>query len=281
VNDRPLVGAVELRPGDEILIGGRITFLYSRVRAVDAAETQTAKRIASIVAGVVHELDAPLDFACGAIALIESLVDELRCNPASERVAEILRALEEASAHLVSKNLGRTHELVKSFKKLSAGELMVEHRERDLAGIVSHCVDAVRPTADRQRIALRTDWPRGLAFPWIGFPAAMSKVVEHLLQNCLRYAYTGMQPGAVDIRLKQGKVSYRLEIEDYGAGLPEPIQARLFGSDSHGASDGFGLDVVYMIVTTLFDGTIACRSTKGEGTKFILTIPAVVSSVPE
>lgn len=280
VNEERIIGERELKPGDEIQLGRKTSLVYSRVHGLGSAGRKRAQDIASMVAGVAHQINTPLGVAQTASALIESLAEELRRNPTGEHVAELLGDL-RASAGFVSKNIERTHELVKSFKQLSGHELTGDYREDDLVAIVRDSVDAARPVAEQQEITLVAHGLTETEFPWLGFPIAMGKVIEHLLQHRLRHAYEGRKGGVVDIRLKLAKARYRLEVEDYGVGIATEMAARIFDpfvSANHPAgTDGLGLAVVHMIVTTLFGGTITCTSIEGRGAKFVIMIPLAVS----
>jgi signal transduction histidine kinase len=277
VNDKQ-VSEHALKPGEEIQIG-HVTLLYSQNRGMDELERQKAQSIASMVAGVAHQLNTPLGVANTANALIESLADELRGAPVSERVAELLGDL-RASAGLVSKNLKRTDELVKTFKQLSARELVDDRRECDLASIVADAIEGVRPATERQGVTVVASWAADESFPWVGYPRSLYKVIEHLLQNSLRYGYGRTRTGLVDIRLKPARGRYRLEVEDYGIGVERQLQARLFEpfvtSDRESGAGGLGLAIVHTIVTSLLRGTITCNSTPGKGTKFIIIIPTEI-----
>lgn len=64
---------------------------------------------------------------------------------------------------------------------------------------------------------------------------------------------------------------------DDGNGMSEEVQARVFApffttSRASGGS-GLGLYIVYNLVTTRLDGTIACRSEAGRGTCFEMPLP--------
>jgi signal transduction histidine kinase len=276
-----------LTSGDEIQLGPSVCLLFSRARGLAEryarAERDKIDSIASMVAGVAHEINTPLGVANTANAIIESLTEEVRRNPSGERVNELLADL-RASAGLVSKNLERTNQLVRLFKQLSAHEAMDERRACDLASIVEECIDEVKVETSKRNVTIHTQWYGEMEFPWVGYPASMSKVLEHLLRNTLRYAYKGNEGGTVDIRLTAPAEKFRLEVEDYGIGVAPEIEARLFQpfvtSGRETGAAGLGLAVVRNIVANLFGGTITCTSRVGKGTKFVVTFPRVAPREP-
>ena len=69
-----------------------------------------------------------------------------------------------------------------------------------------------------------------------------------------------------------------VSIRDNGPGMDEPTRKRIFEpfftTKEIGVGTGLGLSVSYFIVTENHKGTLAVESTPGQGTEFIITIPA-------
>jgi signal transduction histidine kinase len=276
-----------LAAGDEIKLGSNVCLLFSRSRLLaerfERSARDNADSIASIVAGLAHEINTPLGVANTANAIIEALAEEVRRNPKSERVEELLADL-RASAGLVSKNLERTNALVRLFKQLSTHEAVEERTACDLASVLTECVDAIRKDTDRRSVKVRTEWDDDADYTWSGFQGSMFKVISHLLLNTLRYAYPNHSHGIVDIRLSGSQGKYRIEVEDYGIGVAPHILSKLFQpfvtSARESGATGLGLAVVRNIVTNRFGGSIKCTSRVGKGTKFVIVIPRVSPTQP-
>jgi signal transduction histidine kinase len=268
----------ELRPGDEIQLGANVTLLFSQVGkgSVQAgSDRKSAESVASVVAGIAHEINTPLGVAQTANALIQALSEEVEKNPTGDRVHELLKDL-RASAGLVTKNLERTNQLVRLFKQLSFREGSDERAPCDLRTIVTECVDALSAESSRRGVLIRAYWPDEGDFTWVGSHASMTMVLTHLLQNTLRYGYPATG-GDVDVRLSAPTGRYHLEVEDYGIGVAPHLLSRIFEpfvtSGRESGATGLGLAVVRNIVTNLFGGTIKCNSRVGKGTRFVISIP--------
>ncbi|MEM9089849.1 MAG: ATP-binding protein [Cyanobacteria bacterium P01_F01_bin.53] len=71
----------------------------------------------------------------------------------------------------------------------------------------------------------------------------------------------------------------RIIISDNGPGIPEEMLSQIFDvfftTKPVGSGTGLGLSISHQIVTERHGGTLECQSTVGEGTSFIITIPAV------
>lgn len=110
----------------------------------------------------------------------------------------------------------------------------------------------------------------------------------------LREAMTNLIINAVDAMPKGGRIKFRtrdeamgdrpaicIEVIDTGQGIPSEVQAQVFDpffSTKGNLGTGLGLSITYGIITR-HGGTIAVESVHGEGTTFIIRLPAG-SAVP-
>jgi signal transduction histidine kinase len=110
----------------------------------------------------------------------------------------------------------------------------------------------------------------------IGDPGKFSLILQNLLTNAID-AYEGAA-GEVWVRLLADGDSLRLEVQDFGCGIPEEIRGKifdyLFTTKDVGQGTGLGLAMVHSIVTTNFDGRLDFHSEVGKGTTFLITFPA-------
>jgi signal transduction histidine kinase len=299
VNQRRIVEH-ELRPGDEITLAPNVGLIFSPHRTLqpgDLPRTESDRvlaekihlerleSIAIMVAGVAHELNTPLGVANTANGMVSALADELRRGDCeTDKIDELLTDL-RASANLVGKNLERASELVRSFKRLSARDPSEELVHSDLGRIVRECVDSLGADAERRQVKIRMVWLDGTPFPWIGFAESLGSVLVQLIQNSLSYAYDGSAPGYIDIRIFDDGPRYRIELEDYGAGVVPSILGRIFEPFTTSRRDsgamGMGLAIARNAMINLLRGSIKCTSKLGKGTKFVLTVPHVVPVTAE
>jgi signal transduction histidine kinase len=232
-----------------------------------------------MVTGVAHEINTPLGVANTANGMVVSLANEIRETPPGPDLDGIIADLKEASG-LLSKNLDRASRLVRSFKQLSASQLSDERTTTDLGSVVRDCLEAMSVETKKRNIPFHLHFPEDAQFRWVGFPGHLSQVLMNLVQNALRYAYKGDSPGHVDIRIADIGDSYRIEFEDYGAGVPPEILPRIFEpfvtSGREFGGTGLGLAISQNIMTNLLKGEISCTTELGKGTKFVLVVPHVV-----
>lgn len=242
--------------------------------------------IATMVTGVAHELNTPLGVANSASDMIVNLAKSIFQNqPEKPETKEFMLDL-ASSTDLLGKNLQRAQTLVRSFKQLSASQLSDQRTEADLVGIVRDCVNIMTPETKKKKVVTDIQAPTDAVLMWNGYPGHLTQVLVNFIQNAMRYAYADKENGKIDIRISPSKGAagqdmYRIEFQDYGNGVPADIYPHLFEpfvtSGRSKGGTGLGLAISHNIVVNLLKGTIACESVAGQGTKFIIDVPKVVS----
>ena len=105
----------------------------------------------------------------------------------------------------------------------------------------------------------------------------LSLAFQNLIENALNYVHKG---GQVKISLKNDKVSFMIEIEDNGIGIPEKQLGMLFTKFFRGENaiklrtdgSGLGLFIAKNIIES-HKGKIEIESEEGRGTKVIVSLP--------
>jgi signal transduction histidine kinase len=238
--------------------------------------------IATMVAGVAHELNTPLGVANTANTMIVSLAERLfdPKTPDSQK-KEVIDDLAN-SCELLTKNLHRAQGLVKSFKQLSSSQLSDVRTECNLIEVITDCVRTMSPQLRKQHVEVMVHGEVAPEFTWDGYPGHLSQVIVNFVQNILRYAYASDKGGKVDIRVTREPSSptiFRIDCQDYGAGVEPGIKPRIFepfvtSGRKHGGT-GLGLAITHNIVTNLLGGTIEVVSEVGKGATFVVRLPAI------
>jgi signal transduction histidine kinase len=120
-------------------------------------------------------------------------------------------------------------------------------------------------------------------------PGQMQKLVQHLLDNALKYARENVPP---EVRINGREISpdgndaygvndtklYQITVEDNGIGFEQQYSERIFGvfQRLHGKSEyegaGIGLSICRRIVER-HNGNITAKGIPGKGAEFIITLP--------
>jgi signal transduction histidine kinase len=148
----------------------------------------------------------------------------------------------------------------------------------DLPALVADRVAAVRPSTPAPIVV---QVPPTLA-PAFADAGAVSKVLDHLLSNAVKYS-PGDRPLVVSAAADKRFV--RISVADYGVGMTADEAARCFepfwqadhaansrfgGNELSGA--GVGLYIVRSLVEAM-GGHVAVRSAKGAGSTFTFALP--------
>jgi signal transduction histidine kinase/CheY-like chemotaxis protein len=238
--------------------------------------------IAHMVASLSHEINTPLGVASTANSMVQMLVSQLRLAQGAE-ADELVADLDEACA-LLSKNIIRAHNLIKSFKQLSVGQLSDQRMQVDVTSVVRDCVDSLSPEFRAKKIEVAITATAGEDLTWNGFPGHLSQVFINLLQNSVRYAYPEARGGKIDVRVERVDgdrgALLRVAVRDHGPGVDAAVRKRLFqpfvttGIGQGGT--GLGLAIVHNIVVNVLRGRIDLEDPEGGGARFVIELPAVV-----
>jgi signal transduction histidine kinase len=264
-------------------------------RAWDASLRERALRarsesIASMVAGIAHDVNTPLGVARTAGSAIADVVRDLLEDPPEDpdEIEEMRGDLHDA-LELLNRNLDRAQKLIVSFKHLSASQLSNERATVKINQIITDCVIVMRSDLERAKIRMQLNLRDGDNYDWNGFPGHLGQVIVNLLQNAMRYAFEGRDEGHITIdlvRQEQEKGGgFLIRFADDGNGVDSEILPRIFDpmvtSGQGKGGTGLGLAISRNIVVNLLGGTIRCESEKGKGTVFTMTLPEVATGDSE
>ena len=105
----------------------------------------------------------------------------------------------------------------------------------------------------------------------------IEKVIDNLISNAIKYSH---QNGKIEIRLTADDENWIVEVKDFGLGISENAQKKLFKEFYRGdnvinskiVGSGIGLLLVKNYVS-MHEGEVVLKSKENEGTEFRITIP--------
>jgi two-component system phosphate regulon sensor histidine kinase PhoR len=237
-------------------------------------EQRLAALKSDFVANVSHELKTPLALVrmFGELLLADRVVsDEKRRQYLSIIVSE-------------SERLTALIENVLDFAKVERGKVAYEFAEQDVGEVVARAVEIYRYRAEREEVRVtfraQPDLP-----PAMVDARALELAVINLLDNALKYAKEG---GQVDVEVDGAGRNIALKVTDRGPGIDEDEQRRIFERFVRGRhaslhrirGSGIGLALVKHIAESHGgDVRVISPVTKdGQGSSFVLTVPAIATS---
>ena len=238
----------------------------------DVTERKAAERAkAEFVSTVSHELRTPLTSMKGALKMANSgLVGEV-----PDKMKDLL--------DMANRNTDRLVTLINDIldlEKIEAQKMVYNLEDVDMVEIIQQAVEANRFYAQRFNVTLvpKIDEEDG---PYItkADRNRLMQVMDNLLSNASKFSLEG---GEVDIGLFRHNGHIRMTVRDYGTGIPEGSQEKIFGkfvqSDSSDTrakgGTGLGLAIVRPIIAA-HNGDISFHSEENVGTEFFVDLPLV------
>jgi signal transduction histidine kinase len=239
--------------------------LASELKQIDEARTE-------LIALVTHELRTPL-------AVVRAYTDLLSDDPPLEgrESRDPARRMQREAWHRAAlEQIERLDRLVDSI--LASVRVVPDqpaHVEpTDVGGLVADVVGGLAPILGGHRLEVRP----GLALQVLADPPRLRQIVEHLVENAVKYAPPDTTI-AIDWQLVEGVV--RLGVTDQGPGIPEEWRYRIFEPyarrDTHTArGSGIGLYAAKRLGESM-GARLWCEPAEPTGARFVVALPAAVS----
>ncbi|MDB5353261.1 MAG: sensor signal transduction histidine kinase [Planctomycetota bacterium] len=250
--------------------------------------------LGEMVAGVAHEINNPLSFVSNNVCVLQRDLAEVtelialyrECDPAIEAAQPAsLKAIRSLWEHVdleytlgnlpgllnrTRDGLKRIQQIVKDlrvFARLDESDL----NEVDLNAGIDSTVNIVLGHAKKKQVKIELDLN---PLPAVAcFPAKINQVIMNLVSNAIDASH---ENGVIAIRSSAEASGVRIEVEDYGSGIPPEVRERIFDpfftTKPVGIGTGLGLSISYGIVQD-HGGSIEVESTPCQGTKFTVHLP--------
>ncbi len=263
ISERNLAGRIDTATMDVEFAGLSKTLNSSFARLQTAFERQR-----QFTADASHELRTPL-------SVLQTHQQLALSKPRTEKeYRETLQTCERA--------VERMNSLVDSLLMLArvdSDDAAAGFSSVDFHGLVQDEIDKLQLVAARKNLSICSDLHTATI---CGDENQLGRVICNLLTNAIQYS----EPeGTIQIVLTNSGDQMKLEVTDFGEGIPEQDQARIFDrfyrvnkerSRETGGS-GLGLAICKCIVER-HGGTITVESTEGSGSTFRVTLPTVEST---
>jgi two-component system sensor histidine kinase SenX3 len=221
------------------------------------------------VANISHELKTPVG---GLGLLAETIVSE--DDPA---VVDRLAQRMHDEAFRVSRIIDDLLEL----SRIEAGEARLGDPV-SVGLVIAEAAERLRSSAERRGITLDIiEAPKRLAV--IGDRRQLTSAIANLLDNAVKYSEDG---SAVTVKADATGDQVEIEVTDHGVGIPRRDLERVFerfyrvdrARSRETGGTGLGLAIVRHVASN-HSGDISVTSREGEGSTFVLSLPAVPGPV--
>ena len=227
-----------------------------------AAEAEAMASIATLTAGLAHEIRNPLNAASLQLELLERASKRLEDGGTRGRI--------ENRTRIVREELARLTNLLDDFLNL-ARPRAIALEEVPLGALIEEVVTLQEPAARKAGIELHARVPPDA--PAVrGDSAMLKQVLVNLIVNAID-ALRGREPrrdgGSIEVSCAPiGDARVELRVDDDGPGIPSEVADRLFVPfvTSKEAGSGLGLTIVKRIIDR-HGGTIRVASKPTGGTR--------------
>jgi len=240
--------------------------LTAELRARAEALAESDRRKDEFLAMLAHELRNPLGAVANASYLLEQLTPP---EPQLERPIAIIR---RQIQHLV-----RMVDDLLDVSRITRGKVELRREPVDLAEVLRHAVETVRPLAEAREQTLRAEIPEE-PLALYGDVTRLEQVFSNLLRNAVKFTEPG---GRIEISAEGQGAEAVARVRDDGIGMPADLLPRVFdlftqgeqGLDRTGGGLGIGLTLVRSLVE-MHGGRIEARSEgPGRGSEFEVRLP--------
>lgn len=250
----------------------KVTRDMSESRRVEALE-HSQRRMSEFLAMLGHELRNPL-------APIRNALDVMRLRTGDPAAQEWARSI-------IDRQLTQLTRLVDDLLdvgRISSGKIALHREPIDINAAVQRAIEAIRPLADAASHALEVRLP---SEPLMvdGDLTRLSQVVLNLLTNAIKYTPSS---GRITVEAAREGDMAAVHVRDTGIGMPAELIPKVFdlfvqGERSLDRSEGglgVGLTLVNRLVT-LLGGTVSAHSEgRGQGSEFVIRLPALLDVPP-
>lgn len=186
----------------------------------------------------------------------------------------------DSATQMIERQVGQMARLVDDLldvSRISRGKIDLRKERVELASVVHHAVEAVRPLAQEMGHDLRVEMPDDPIY-LDADPARLAQVIGNLLNNACKFTDTG---GRVELEVVVDGADVVIRVRDDGIGISPDNLARIFDMfmqvdtslERSGSGLGLGVTLVKSLVE-MHDGSVTVRSDGvGQGSEFIVRLP--------
>ncbi|MCX9156459.1 GAF domain-containing sensor histidine kinase [Niveibacterium sp. 24ML] len=242
--------------------------------------------IGDISPKVAHDINTPLGNAVTAASTLQERLDELRGAFASGKLtrssfADFTSHADEALSLLVS-NLNRAKRLVHDFMRTAVDQISEARDRFALSETLDALLASLRPVTKHVPVTPVLDCPATLVVD--GYAGVIAQIVTNLVVNSCRHGFGSQADPTITITVTCDGETVRLVYADNGCGIPPQLHQRVFEpfftTQRAAGGTGLGLSIVHNLVHGRLGGTIALRSSPGEGVHFTIEFPRVLPVGP-
>lgn len=243
--------------------------LYILRNITEFKERDEAKT--NFIATISHELKTPIS----SIKMSLKLLSDQRVGAINTEQQQLVNHIKDDNDRL----LKITSELLE-LSQVETGNIQLNFVPVDPMQIVDYAISSIKFQADQKQVQIEILNDKKLPEVQVDVEKT-AWVLVNFLSNALRYS---AEKSKIVIQIKADKTQVEFSVKDFGKGIDEVYQKRLFdryfqvptdGQNKSGS--GLGLAISKDFINAQ-GGTIAVESEIGEGSRFSFSLPAAAKN---
>lgn len=245
----------------------------------ELVQTEKMASLGGLVAGIAHEVNTPVGVGVTAASNLKERIDSLselfESGNMKKSDFEGFLKIASQSTSIISTNLNRAAELIRSFKQVAVDQSSEEIRQFNLHDYLEEILVSLRPQLKKAAHEVTIEGDQDIQLE--SYPGALSQIVTNLIMNSMIHAYDDGEAGHIRISFSRGPKSIEVLYADDGKGVPPDVLEKIFEpfftTKRGSGGSGLGMHILYNLITQKLGGAVACESTPGEGITFTITLP--------
>jgi len=252
-----------------ITVGNITSNLLNEAKKAGLAKAQANNEALrnSLLSSISHDLRTPLTRIIGATTtLIES-----NAGVSEEEKHDFCRVIFDES-----QRMSELMNKILDMAKLSTGKIAIHQDWNTLEEIIGSAL--IRLEKNLHHRIVNTDLPENLPLIWVD-SVLFEQVIVNLIENAIKYTPPSTP---IDIEANCSNGFLTLTISDYGSGIPNNLEDKIFEkfyrieTESSQSGVGLGLALCRSIIEA-HNGAIQAKNIAGKGATFLIRLPLTKS----
>ncbi len=242
-------------------------------------EKERLASLGQLIGGIAHNLKTPIMSISGASEGLTDLIKEYDESIGDPEVTN-------EDHHAIAKDMSEWIDKIKSYSEYMSDVITAvkgqavtlsenETVSFDLDELVKRVNILMKHELKNALVTLNIHMNADSKTIIHGDITSLVQVINNMISNSIQ-AYNGEPNKAIDFYIDKKDKSVILSIQDYGSGLPNSVQKKLFKEmiTTKGKNGtGLGLFMSYSTIRAHFNGNITFETAQGKGTVFHIYIP--------
>ena len=242
-------------------------------------EAERLSSLGQLIGGIAHNLKTPIMSIAGAAEGLTDLVKEYDSSIDDPEV-------NSQDHHDIAKDMSEWIGKIKEYTEYMSDIITAVKGQAVTLSETENISFDIDELVKRVDILMKHELKNALIYMNVQMKAPKStkihgdinslvQVINNMISNAIQ-AYNGKTEQNIDLILEKSGSNLIISVKDYGCGLPQKVQDKLFKEmiTTKGKNGtGLGLYMSYSTIKAHFNGNITFESVEGKGTTFNIILP--------